>query len=50
MKLTDDDQALLNGKEGLSMQKAIELPVKYGEALRIERLVDTNNEKDYSTR
>lgn len=37
MKLTDDDQAMLDGKEGLARQKAMELLVKYGEALGAER-------------
>lgn len=43
MKLTDDEKALLDGQEGLARQKAMELLVKYGEALGAERLVDTNN-------
>ena len=43
MKLTDDEQAMLDGKEGPAKQKAMELLVKYGEALGAERLVDTNN-------
>jgi predicted aconitase len=43
MKLTNDEQAMLDGKEGLAKQKAMELLVKYGEALGAERLVDTNN-------
>ncbi|WP_067936661.1 aconitase X [Alicyclobacillus kakegawensis] len=43
MKLTADEQAMLDGKEGPAVQKAMELLVKYGEALGAERLVDTNN-------
>jgi len=43
MKLTDDEKALLDGSEGLARQKAMELLVRYGEALGAERLVDTSN-------
>ena len=43
MKLTDDEKAMLDGKEGPARQKAMELLVKYGEALGAERFVDTNN-------
>lgn len=43
MKLTDDEKAVLDGKEGPGRQKAMELLVRYGEALGAERLVDTNN-------
>gem|GEM_PF-5597820 len=34
---------MLEGKEGIARQKAMELLVKYGEALGAERFVDTNN-------
>jgi predicted aconitase len=43
MKLTDDEKAMLDGKEGKARQKAMELLVKYAEALGAERFVDTNN-------
>ena len=43
MILTDDEKAILNGSEGLARRKAMELLVKYGEALGAEKLVDTNN-------
>lgn len=43
MRLADDEKALLDGKEGPARQKAMELLVKYGEALGAERLVDTRN-------
>ncbi len=43
MKLTDDEKSMLDGNEGKATQKAMELLVKYGEALGAERFVDTNN-------
>ena len=43
MKLTDDEQALLEGKEGEACAHAMDLLARYGEALGAERLVDTNN-------
>jgi predicted aconitase len=43
MKLTDSEQAMLNGREGKAKQKAMELLVRYGEALNCERFVDTTN-------
>ena len=43
MKLTDDEKAMLDGKEGPVRRKAMELLVRYGEALGAELLVDTNN-------
>jgi len=43
MKLTADEQAMLDGKEGKAKQKAMDLLVRYGEALGAERLVDTKN-------
>ncbi|GAB7055282.1 MULTISPECIES: aconitase X catalytic domain-containing protein [unclassified Paenibacillus] len=43
MKLTDDEKAMLDGKEGPAKQKAMDLLVRYGNALGAERLVDTNN-------
>jgi predicted aconitase len=41
--LTDDEKAMLDGKEGPAVQKAMELLVKYAQALGAERLVNTNN-------
>ena len=43
MKLTDDEKAMLDGRRGKAHQKAMELLVRYGEALDAERFVDTNN-------
>ena len=43
MKLTDHERAMLEGAEGRAKQKAMDLLVRYGEALGAERLVDTNN-------
>lgn len=43
MKLTGYELGLLHGEDGLAKQKAMELLVKYGEALGAERLVETNN-------
>jgi len=43
MKLTDDEQAMLDGRAGKAKQKAMELLVRYGEALGVERFVDTTN-------
>jgi predicted aconitase len=43
MRLTDGEKAMLNGAHGLARQKAMELLVRYAEALGAERFVDTNN-------
>jgi predicted aconitase len=43
VRLTDHEQAMLDGREGPAKQKAMDLLVRYGEALGAERLVDTNN-------
>lgn len=43
MKLTESEQAILDGKEGLARQKAMELIVNYGIALGADRLLDTDN-------
>jgi len=43
MRLNSDELSMLDGKQGPARQKAMELLVKYGEALGAERLVDTNN-------
>jgi len=43
MKLTDAEKALLDGSEGIACQKAMDLLVKYGDALGAEKLIATNN-------
>jgi predicted aconitase len=43
MKLTDDEQMMLDGRAGKAKQKAMELLVRYGEALGVERFVNTTN-------
>jgi predicted aconitase len=43
MKLTDDERALLDGREGKAKQKAMELLVRYAEALGAERFVNATN-------
>jgi predicted aconitase len=43
MKLTDHEQAMLDGAEGPARQKAMDLLVRYAEALGAERFVDTSN-------
>jgi predicted aconitase len=43
MQLTDHEKAMLDGMEGAAKQKAMELLVRYSEALGAERFVDTNN-------
>jgi predicted aconitase len=43
MKLTADEQAMLDGSRGKARQKAMDLLLRYGEALGAERFVDTNN-------
>jgi len=43
VRLADDERAMLDGEEGPARQKAMDLLVRYGEALGAERLVDTNN-------
>jgi predicted aconitase len=43
MELTDAERALLDGAGGKAKQKAMELLVRYGEALGAERFVDTTN-------
>jgi predicted aconitase len=43
MRLTDMENAMLDGAEGPAVQKAMDLLVRYGEALGAERLVETNN-------
>jgi len=43
MKIKPDEQRMLEGKEGLARQKAMELLVKYGDALGAEEFVDVDN-------
>ena len=43
MQLTDDERAMLDGRGGKAQQKAMELLVRYAEALGAERFVNTNN-------
>ena len=43
MKLTDAEKAMFDGQQGLAKQKAMDLLVRYGEALGAERLVDVKN-------
>jgi hypothetical protein len=43
MNLTDTEKAMLDGADGRAKAKAMELLVRYGEALGAERLVETRN-------
>jgi predicted aconitase len=43
MKLTRQEQEMLDGQKGKATQKAMELLVRYAEALGAERFVDTRN-------
>lgn len=43
MRFTDDEHAMLDGRAGAAKQKAMELLVRYAEALGAERFVDTRN-------
>jgi len=43
VKLTDAERAMLDGDTGAATQKAMELLVRYAEALGAERFVETNN-------
>ena len=43
MRLTDYEKKMLEGAEGPARAKALELLVKYGEAVGAERFVETNN-------
>ncbi len=43
LKLTDSEKAMLDGRHGKARQKAMELLVRYAEALGAERFVDTRN-------
>jgi hypothetical protein len=43
MKLRDDERAMLDGSQGPAKQKAMELLLRYGEALGADDFVDTTN-------
>jgi predicted aconitase len=43
MRLTDFEKAMLDGTHGRARARAMDLLVRYGEALDAERLVETNN-------
>src|SRR5580658_7111304 len=43
MILADDERAMLDGAGGVAKQKAMELLVRYAEALGAESFVDTSN-------
>ena len=43
MRLTDEEQAMFAGDRGPAKAKAMDLLVRYGEALGAERLIETNN-------
>jgi predicted aconitase len=43
MRLRDDEKAMLDGELGKAKQKAMELLVRYAEALGCDNFVDTTN-------
>jgi predicted aconitase len=43
MELTDDEKAMLDGAEGPAVAAAMDLLIRYGEALNCRRLCDTRN-------
>lgn len=43
MRLTDAEQAMFDGSKGAAVARAMDLLVRYGEALGAERLVETGN-------
>ena len=43
MRLTDEERAMLDGADGPAKQRAMDLLVRYGEALDAERLVEVTN-------
>jgi hypothetical protein len=43
MHLANDEKAMLDGAGGVAKQKAMELLVRYAEALGADRFVDTRN-------
>src|ERR1700727_1983199 len=43
MILADDEKAMLDGAGGVAKQKAMELLIRYAQALGADRFVETNN-------
>jgi predicted aconitase len=43
MHLNDDESAMRDGRDGAAVARAMDLLVRYGEALGADRLIDTNN-------
>ena len=43
MQLTDEEQAMFDGRDGPAVQRAMDLLLRYGRALGAKRLVPTNN-------
>lgn len=43
MRLTDEEKAMRDGRDGAAVAKAMDLLIRYGEALGAERLVETRN-------
>jgi predicted aconitase len=43
MQLTDEEKAMLDGRDGPAVQAAMDLLLRYGRALGAQRLVETNN-------
>ena len=43
MRLTDHEKAMLDGSHGAAKARAMDLLLRYGEALGAERLIETNN-------
>jgi hypothetical protein len=43
MRLTDEEKAMRDGRDGAAIARAMDLLIRYGEALGAERLVETRN-------
>jgi predicted aconitase len=43
MRLTSEERAMADGRDGAAVARAMDLLVRYGEALGAERLVETRN-------
>ena len=43
MKLTDEEKAMRDGRDGRAVARAMDLLIRYGEALGAEALVETRN-------